>query len=135
MKNVVIFIQTILSFVLPRKIINIYNNIAHKYGNVIVKVKYLFIAIHSWQSGSKLLPNFIRIASILPHFSNFIQPSLPCHLQPPPRFLFLWLNGWLCHNGCAILVNDSMDLHMLSHSRLVQEGSRCLFYATRCQVY
>ena len=31
-KNV-IFIQTILSFVLSRKIINIYNNIARKYGN------------------------------------------------------------------------------------------------------
>ena len=35
--NVVIFIQTILSFVLSRKIINIYNDIARKYGNVIVK--------------------------------------------------------------------------------------------------
>ena len=30
LKNVVIFIQAILSFVLSRKIINIYNNIAHK---------------------------------------------------------------------------------------------------------
>ena len=37
MKNVVIVIQTILSFVLSRKIINIYNNIAQKYGNVTVK--------------------------------------------------------------------------------------------------
>ena len=37
LKNVVIFIQTILSFVLSRKIINIYNNIARKYGNVTVK--------------------------------------------------------------------------------------------------
>ena len=35
LKNVVIFIQTILSFVLSRKIINIYNNIAQKYGNII----------------------------------------------------------------------------------------------------
>ena len=33
----VIFIQAILSFVLSRKIINIYNNIARKYGNVTVK--------------------------------------------------------------------------------------------------
>ena len=74
------FIQTILSFVLSRKIINIYHNIARKCENVIVKVKYLFSAIHSWQRGSKLLPNFIKIASILPHFSNFIQPALPCHL-------------------------------------------------------
>ena len=37
LKNVVIFIQTILSFVLSRKIINIYNDIARKYGNVKVK--------------------------------------------------------------------------------------------------
>ena len=36
-KNVVIFIQTILSFVLSRKIINIYNDIACKHGNVTVK--------------------------------------------------------------------------------------------------
>ena len=34
LKNAVIFIQTTLSFVLSRKIINIYNNIARKYGNV-----------------------------------------------------------------------------------------------------
>ena len=37
LKNVVIFIQTILGFVLSRKIINIYNDIARKYGNVAVK--------------------------------------------------------------------------------------------------
>ena len=37
LKNVVIFIQTILSFVLSRKIINIYNDIARKYRNVRVK--------------------------------------------------------------------------------------------------
>ena len=34
LKNVVIFIQTILSFVLSRKIVNICNNFARKYGNV-----------------------------------------------------------------------------------------------------
>ena len=34
---IVIFIQTILSFVLSRKIINVYNNIARRYGNVTVK--------------------------------------------------------------------------------------------------
>ena len=37
LKNVVIFIQTILSFALSRKIINIDNDIAQKYGNVTVK--------------------------------------------------------------------------------------------------
>ena len=38
LKNVIIFIQTILSFVLSRKIINSYCDIARKYGNVTVKV-------------------------------------------------------------------------------------------------
>ena len=37
LKNVVIFTQRILSFVLSRKIINISNDIARKYGNVTVK--------------------------------------------------------------------------------------------------
>ena len=37
LKNVVIFIQTVLSFVLSRKIINICNDIARKYGHVTVK--------------------------------------------------------------------------------------------------
>ena len=37
LKIVVIVIQTILSFVLSRKIINNYNDIAPKYGNVTVK--------------------------------------------------------------------------------------------------
>ena len=37
LKNVVIFIQTILSFVLSIKIINMYNHIARKYGNATAK--------------------------------------------------------------------------------------------------
>ena len=35
LKSVVIFIQTILRFVLPIKIINIYNDIVRKYGNIL----------------------------------------------------------------------------------------------------
>ena len=37
LKNAVIFIQTILGFVLSRKTINLYSGIARKYGNVTVK--------------------------------------------------------------------------------------------------
>ena len=37
LKSVVIFFQTILSFVLSRKIINVYNDLARKYVNVTVK--------------------------------------------------------------------------------------------------
>ena len=45
LKNVVIFIEIILSFVLSRKIINLYNDIAHKYGNVLVIYIYIYIYI------------------------------------------------------------------------------------------
>ena len=37
LKNAGVFIRAILSFVLSRKVINIYNDIAQKYGNVTVK--------------------------------------------------------------------------------------------------
>ena len=37
LKNIVIFLQTILRFVLSRKIINVYNDLVRKYGNVMVK--------------------------------------------------------------------------------------------------
>ena len=37
LKNIVIFFRTILSFVLLRKVINVYNDLARKYGNVTVK--------------------------------------------------------------------------------------------------
>ena len=37
LKNIVIFFQAVLSFALPRNIINIYNDIAQKYGNVMLK--------------------------------------------------------------------------------------------------
>ena len=37
LKNVIIFIEIVLSFVLSRKIINSYNDIAQKYGNITVK--------------------------------------------------------------------------------------------------
>ena len=37
LRNAYNFLQTILSFVLSRKIINVYNDLAQKYGNVTVK--------------------------------------------------------------------------------------------------
>ena len=43
----VIFIQTILSFVLSRKVLNIYNDIAGKYGNVSIKIRILFLGFHN----------------------------------------------------------------------------------------
>ena len=43
LKNVVILIQTILGFVLSRKIINIYNDIASKYVSIVIE---FLIKIH-----------------------------------------------------------------------------------------
>ena len=66
LKNVVIFIQTILNFVLSRKIINIYNDIARKYGNVTVKDfrKHKYISFAFCEYIKKFL-NFKNIKSFL----------------------------------------------------------------------
>ena len=48
--------------------------------------------------------------------------------------LFLWLNGWSRCIGCAILLNDNMDLHILSLGTLVPEGPWCVFYIARHHV-
>ena len=79
LKNVVIFIQTI--FVLSGKIINIYNDIAWKYGNVTVndfcnydkleyKKKKLEIGIDVINNFKQLgvYPNFLIVT--LPNFSD-----------------------------------------------------------------
>ena len=81
----------------------------------------------------------------LPHFFKFCPPaSPPTSLSPQTPtptptvlsvVLFLWLNGWSHHIWCAILLNDNMDLHMLSLCTLPPEGHWCVFYATRCQLY
>ena len=46
---------------------------------------------------------------------------------------FLWLNGWLHHSWCVILLNDIMDLHMLNLGTLVTQASCSVFYWTRGQ--
>ena len=80
-----------------------------------------------------------------PFFKNFVHhplAPLPHFLSPPTLtptvlsvVLFLWLNGCSHHIWCVILLNDNMDLHMPSLGTLVPEGTWCLFYATRRQVY
>ena len=80
------------------------------------------------------------IAYPLPSFSNFVEPLFL--LSPTPTHtalsavLFPWLNGWSRHIWCATLLNDVMDLHMMSSlDTLVPEGPWCVIYATRHQVY
>ena len=72
-----------------------------------------------------------------PLFSTSVQPPLPCHLQPSPTQLFLWLNGWLNdHIWCAILLNDRY--YGSAHVETWYLSARrtwCVFCSTRRQVY
>ena len=68
-----------------------------------------------------------------PPFTFLSSPTLiPTVLS---AVLFLWLNGWSHHIWYAILLNDDIDLHMLSLVTLLLEGPWCAFYAIRHQVY
>ena len=60
LKNVVIFIQTILSFVLSRKIVNIYMDVAQKYGNVTVKDFQKYEKLEYKKNKVKLYINFLN---------------------------------------------------------------------------
>ena len=71
-----------------------------------------------------------------PLFSNFVEPPLPCHLQPPHSLFSLlsYFLGGAAHLMCYFTY-DGMGLHMSTFGNLVPEGPWCVFYATRRQVY
>ena len=78
LKNV-IFIQTILSFVLSRKIINIYNNIAQKYGNVTVKDFRKYEKLEYKKNKLKLDNDFLnnyKQFGVYPKFLIFKLPNV-----------------------------------------------------------
>ena len=77
LKNVVIFIQTILSFVLSRKIINIYNDIAQKYGNVTVKDFRKYEKLEYKKKKLKLDINFLNNCKQLCVYPKFLIFKLP----------------------------------------------------------
>ena len=89
-----------------------------------------------------LNPYFMKTPPMLPS-QLFEILSNPIHFlvfsNPTPTVLsvvlFLWQNEWSRHTWCAILLNDNMDLHMLSLGTLVPEGPWCVVYVTRRQVY
>ena len=56
----IIFFQTILSFVLPRKIINVYNNLAQKYGNITVKGFRKYEKLEYKKNKLKLYIDFLK---------------------------------------------------------------------------
>ena len=77
LKNVVIFIQTILSFVLSRKIINIYNDIARKYGNVTVKDFRKYEKLEYKNNTLKLDIDFLNNCKQLGVYQKFLIFKLP----------------------------------------------------------
>ena len=79
LKNVVIFIQKILSLVLSRKIINIYNDIARKYGNVRVKDFRKYEKLGYKKNKLKLDIDFFnnfKELGLYPKFPNFKLPNV-----------------------------------------------------------
>ena len=77
LKNVVIFVQTILSFVLSRKIINIYNDIARKYGNVTVKDFRKYEKLECKKNKLKLDIDFLNNCKQLGVYPKFLIFKLP----------------------------------------------------------
>ena len=72
LKIVVIFIQTILSFVVSRKIINIYNDIARKYGNVTVKDFRKYEKLENKNNKLKLDIDFLNNCKQLGVYPKFL---------------------------------------------------------------
>ena len=68
---------------------------------------------HSWQKVSNSPYVMKTLLYCLSH-QILSKPSflLPSTFTSTSIFnvLFLWLNGWSCHIGCVISLNDNMDL-------------------------
>ena len=77
LKNVVSFAQTILSFVLSRKIINIYNDIARKYRNVAVTDFRKYEKLECKKNKLKLEIEFLNSCKQLDVYPKFLIFKLP----------------------------------------------------------
>ena len=73
LKNFVIFIQTILSCVLSRKIINNYNDIARKYGNVTIKDFRKYEKLEHKKKKLKLDINFLKLTYVLGNYYDLYK--------------------------------------------------------------
>ena len=71
-KNIITFIQTISSFVLSWKIINIYNDIARRYGNAIVRDFRKFKKLEHKNNKLKLDINFLNNCKQLGVYPKFL---------------------------------------------------------------
>ena len=72
-----IFIQTIISFLLSRKIINIYNDIARKYGNVTVKDFRKYEKLECKKNKLKLDIDFLNNCKQFGVYPKFVIFKLP----------------------------------------------------------
>ena len=77
LKNIAIFIQTILSFVRLRKIINIYNDIARKYGDGTVKDFRKYEKLDYKKNKRKLDIDFLSNCKQLGVYPKFLIFKLP----------------------------------------------------------
>ena len=77
LKNVVIFFQAVLSFVLSRKIINIYDNVARKYGNITIKHFRKYEKLQYKNNKLKLDIDFLNNCKQLGVYSKFLIFKLP----------------------------------------------------------
>ena len=76
-KNIITFIQTISSFVLSWKIINIYNDIARRYGNAIVRDFRKFKKLEHKNNKLKLNIDFLNNCKQLGVYPKFLIFKLP----------------------------------------------------------
>ena len=77
LKNIVIFTQIILSFVLSRKIINISNDIAQKCGNITVKDFRKYEKLENKKNKLKLDIDFLSNCKKLGLYPKFLIFKLP----------------------------------------------------------
>ena len=72
LKNVVIFFQTISSFVVSGKIANIYNNIVQKYGNITAKYFQKYEKLEYKKNKLKLDIDFLNSCKQLGVYPKFL---------------------------------------------------------------
>ena len=77
LKNIVVFIQTSWSFVLSRKIINIYNDISHKYRNVTVRNFWKYEKLEYKNNKLKLDINFLKNCKKIDVYPKFLIFKVP----------------------------------------------------------
>ena len=89
--NVVTFFKTILSFVLSRKIINVYNDVAQKYGNVTVKDFHEYVKLEYKKDKLKLDNDFLKNCKQLGVYPKFLTFKLhftitSSYYNPPCKY-------------------------------------------------